>query len=161
MARMQDCSSEHSRSEKIGAVPPQVACNLGSHGLLWWHDVKFWESIICKAPMTCNATSNAGEVLQFNVGRGVLLLDLGATPDAPGYPTYTPRYTRYPRYSAHRITNISSTHWSSHVSSQCSLTGIGKALCCSNFLMKPVWAMGFAQLKDGNHITHKTCQQQR
>ena len=86
MARMQDCSSEHSRSEKIGAVPPQVACNLGSHGLLWWHDVKFWESIICKAPMTCNATSNAGEVLQFNVGRGVLLLDLGATPDAPGYP---------------------------------------------------------------------------
>ena len=29
MARMQDCSSEHSRSEQNGAIP-QVACNLGS-----------------------------------------------------------------------------------------------------------------------------------
>jgi len=36
--------------------------------------------------MTCNATSNAVEVLQFNVPGGVLLLDPGATPGTPDTP---------------------------------------------------------------------------
>ena len=38
------------------------------------------------------------------------------------------RYTRYPRYTGHRITKISSSQWSSH----CSMTGMGKGLCCGH-----------------------------
>ena len=168
MARMQDCSSGHSRSEQSGAIP-QVSCNLGSQ----WFALVAWCEVLgihhLQSTITCNATSNAAEV-------PVLLAWLSKSQCARGaassfgmvwlrytrYPRYTryTRYTRYsstryPRYTGHRITKISSSQWSS-------TTGMGKGLCwwCSSNFLKTVWAMGFAQLNAGNHITHKTCQQQ-
>ena len=145
--------------------------------LLWWHDVKFWESIICKSTITCNATSQCswGARVRSQCARGGATALLGVCSSRyTRYPRYTrysrytrcprARYTRYSRYTLHRFTKISSSQWSSHVSSHCSRTGMGNGLCwwcSSNFLMKPVWTMGFAQLNAGNHFTHKTCQQQR
>ena len=99
MARMQDCSSGHSRSEQSGAIP-QVSCNLGSQ----WFALVAWCEVLgihhLQSTITCNATSNAAEVPvllawhcpSLNVPGG-LLPALGwcgwgtpDTPDTPGTP---------------------------------------------------------------------------
>ena len=91
MARMKGCSSEHSRSEKIGAVVQVVACNLGSQwfALVAWCEVLGIHHLQSTNDLQCNLQF---EVLQFNVPGGVLLLDAGATsgtPDTPDAPHFS------------------------------------------------------------------------